>query len=329
MPSITIDEFRTRVLHRYEARGRAHKTRTQIKQVLRELAAVGVCETGQITDTAIEDWILAWPERSPVTFKSHLRCLCALCSVMKKKDWIPLDPFIDDPVASWLRDDSRPSPPRRRYSLSPGDVRRILARAELEARSGSWEACRDQAFVNTVFLTGARVGEVERFETSDLDRIKKTLSIHAKWVTNARGKKVWWKPKTVGSAAEIPIGDHLLEMLLLWSVRLCRPYRRQARVCPWLFPGKRLMGPWVTGSEGNTPLDRVRALGERAGVFGVTNKAGRKGIGTHRDIGLTPQGRREHFRHSDDATGDFYDERDVESRRADAIKIERFYLFGT
>jgi integrase len=184
-----------------------------------------------------------------------------------------------------------------------------------------------------MFLTGARIGEVLRFETSDIDRVAKTLTIRAKWVTSSKGKRVWWKPKTVGSAAEIPIGDHLLEMLLMWSVRMCRPYRRQSRVCTWLFPGKRLAGPWIGGGPGATPLERVRALAIRAlgkeRGTGVTCKAGRKGIGTHRDIGLTPQGRREHFRHSDDATGDFYDERDVESRRADAIKIERFYLFGT
>jgi integrase len=328
MPSLTIEEFEADVLLTYLGRGRSKKTTTQIKQVLRELRAVGVARTGDITDTAIARWMLAWPNRTPETSKSHLRCLSALCTRLRKKGLIDVDPFEVDSVSSWVRDDSRPSPPRRRYSKPPADVRKVLAQAALEARTGSWEACRLEAYANTIFLTGARPGEIQRLETSDIDRCAKTITIRAKLVTNSEGVQTWWKPKTVGSAATIPIGDNLLQMLLLWSIRMCHPHRRQYRTCTWLFPGKRLLGPWTTGGPGQSPLDQIRALGERAGVPNLTNKAGRKGIGTHQDIGLTPQGRRRFFRHSDDATGDLYDEQDADSRRADAMKIEKFYLFG-
>lgn len=329
MTSLPIEEFRKRILQRYAAKGKKKKTITQIEQVLRELVAVNVHETADITDEAIERWLLAWPTRTPVTFKSHLRCLSALCTIMRKKDWIDVDPFVDEPVSAWMRDDSRPAPPRRRYSKSPDDVRRIFALAKQEAESGSWEAWRRYALFATNHLTGARIGELLRLETHDVDRAAKTITIRAKWVTNSKGVRVWWSPKTRGSAGVIPIGDQLLEILLLWSVRRRRPYGRIYRSCTWLFPGKTLRGPWVTGGPGESPLEQIRALGERAGVRGLTNKAGRKGLGTYKEIGLTPMERREFFRHSDDATGDFYDDEKVESMRPAAAKIERFFLFGT
>ena len=86
-----------------------------------------------------------------------------------------------------------------------------------------------------------------------------------------------------------------------------------------------MRGPWTGGSKGERPLDQVKALGERAGVDNLTQKAARKGLGTYREIGLTPMGRRTSSGISDDATGDFYDRRDVNARRGDALAIERFF----
>lgn len=329
MPVISITDLREELLKRLLARGRAKKTRTQVIQVLRELEAVGVADSGDITDSAIDDWILAWPDRTPVTFQSHLRCLSGICTVARKRGWIAIDPFADDPPSAWMRLDSRPSPPRRLYAKLPDETRRLLRQGDLEAQDGGWEARRLQAYVHTLFLTGARPGEIQRLETTDIDRVAKTIHIHPKWVPDSKGKLTWWAPKTVGSAAEQPIGDHLVEMLLDWSIRLCHPYRRRYRACTWLFPGKRLLGPWVTGGPGCNPLDQVKALALRAGIGPTWQKSARKNIGTHREIGLTPQGRRDVFRHSDIPIGDRYDELQVESRRADAQKIEKFYLFGT
>jgi integrase len=328
MTSITIGDFRQKVLKKYLARGRAKKTITQIKQVLDELEALGVRETGDISDDTIDDWLLAWPSRTTVTFKSHLRCLSALCTLMKKREWIAVDPFADESVAAIMRNDSRPSPPRRRYSKSREDVCKVLAQAKLEAAGGSWFAGRDQMLANLVFLLGSRVGQILRIETTDVDRTSKTITIgKAKWITNSRGGQVWWKPKTVGEKV-IPIGDALLEMILFWSVRMCRPPRRRRRICTWLLPTVNLTGPWTSGGTGWSPLDRMKALGERAGVPDLTNKAGRKGLGTYKDL-LTPMERREYFGHSDEATGDYYNDERIDSMRPAAIKIEQYFLSGT
>ena len=319
MPAITIARFTDEVVLNYEGRGCGASTIRQVCQVLRELSTVGVTKTSGLTDEAISRWIKAFPERTPVTFKSHLRCLSALCTRAKKKGYIRVDPFDVDAISDWVRADSRPSPPRRRWSKTQEEVRRIFVLAEQEDDGSSWEAGRLHAYIKTIFLTGGRPGEIQRLSVSDFSPERKTLWIHPKWITGRSARRSWWKPKTIGSSATIPIGDGLVEVLELWS-RRCGS--------DWLFPGKRLWGPWIGGGKGVRPLDQVRALGVRAGVPGLANKAGRKGLGTHKEIGLTPFERREYFRHSDDATGDYYDDEKVESMRPAAAKIERFFLFG-
>ena len=75
-------------------------------------------ETAQLDDDAIEKWLLAWPSRTPVTFKSHLRCLSALCTRAKKKGWIDVDPtrgtFVgDDYIKIAIGRDYSDVPPNR------------------------------------------------------------------------------------------------------------------------------------------------------------------------------------------------------------------------
>ena len=235
-----------------------------------------------------------------------------------KKGYLRLDPFDVDGVNSWARLDRRPSPAKRTWSKPASQVRQVLALADDEALTGSWEAARLRAFVYTVFLTGARAGEIERLEVADVDLAGRTIAIRAKAVPiQGRGER-WWQPKTDGSSGLIPIGDELARILDEWS-RRCGS--------PWLFPGKKLRGPWTSGGPGVRPLDQVRALGQRAGVRDLTIKAGRKGLGTHaKGMGLTTFERREYFRHADDETGDHYNDEHVESMRPAARKIELFYL---
>ena len=328
MPNVPITRFQAEISKNYSARGRAPKTVKQIDQVLQELGRVGVSKTHHLGHVAITDWIAAWPERTPVTFRSHLRCLSAICTRAVEWGYLRRDPFEKSGISDWIRADSRPAPPKRRWSKPAEQIRAVLALADEEALTGGWEACRLRAYVHTQFLTGGRPGEIQRLRIEDFSRSTRTIEICPHYVTGKGGRKTWWKPKTLGSAAILPIGSNLVDLLSAWSRRVrCDSRRGRLRIrdCEWLFPGKMLWGPWVGGGAGETPLDQVKALGVRAGVPGLTCKAARKGIGTYREIGLTPQGRREYFRHSDDATGDLYDEHDIDSRRGDADRIERFF----
>ena len=133
MPAISIRRFTDRVVANYEGRCASSTTR-QVKQVLRELSALKtkqgkplVKRTSDLTDGAVNAWIKAYPDRTPVTLKSHLRCLSSLCTRAVKSGWLKLDPFDVDSIADWVRSDSRPAPPKRQWSRSPDDIRRVHA----------------------------------------------------------------------------------------------------------------------------------------------------------------------------------------------------------
>ena len=246
-----------------------------------------------------------------------------------KKGWLRVDPFEADDVDQWIRPDARPASPRRRWSKSPEDIRRLLAAADARAKSGSWLAARDRAYVYTLFLTGARPGEIDRLDVEDFDPRFQTITIRAKWITGRGGRRSWWKPKTPGSSGTIPIGEKLVRVLQEWLVRRPRHPRRRDD-CTALFPGERRMGPWTGGGKGVRPLDRVKALAGAAGIGPTWRKSARKGIGAHgKLIGLESLERTGIFRHADAATSEAYNDEQVDSLRPAVAKIERFYLHGT
>jgi len=327
MSAISIIRFEREVVANYQGRGRAPKTVRQVQQVLRELRAVGVTRTNQVNSQAIERWIAAWPDRTPETFRSHLRCLSSLCTRLKKLGLVRLDPFEVDGVADWMRLDSRPAAPRRRWSKPADQIRAVYAVAERRAATGRWKAWRDWAYLRTLFETGGRSGEIQRLRIIDVDTCAQTITICPHWITGRGGRRYWWRPKTIGAAGVIPIGPGLADLLGEWSRRVMWESRRgKLRItnCEFIFPGANLWGPWTGGGPGESPLDRIKALGVEAGVPGLTCKAARKGLGTY-NMGLSPDGRRRHMRHADLGTTDLYDEHDTESRRGDAILIERFF----
>ena len=62
-----------------------------------------VRSTQDLNDLTIAAWLTAWPARTPVTFKSHLRCLSSLCTRAKKKGYLRIDPFDIDSIADLMR----------------------------------------------------------------------------------------------------------------------------------------------------------------------------------------------------------------------------------
>lgn len=342
MPSLPIGSFERegsfahRVVLDYLGRDAAPSTVRQVKQVLRELAAAGVSESYQIDNTAIARWRLAHPSRGTETIKSHLRCLSAICTIAAHEGWIERDPFDLHSVKDRVRADARPKGPRRQYHRTPDEIREMLALSTKEAAGERWEDLRRWAYAHTLFLTGARAGEVQHLLARNVDHRNGTITIEPVEVPIRGGKTRWWRPKTVGSATTLPAGPRLLAVLAAWEGRRLSPEREPRyripirRDCPWLFPGKTLVGPWTCGGPGVRPLDQIRDLGRRAGIDGLAQKSARKSVGTHaKTMGLGGLERKALFRHSDEATGDLYDEEAVESLRPAVIRIEGFYLTGT
>jgi len=325
MPSIAIARFTDEIIAIYMAKDRARSTIDQVKLVLRELAECGARRTGDFTVATIAGWRNAHPGRSASTTKAYLRVMSALCSYAKFQGYLRRDPFDLYGVNEWVRDDARPKVPRRQYHRSPEEIRNVLALATEEAGGGDWMACRLEAYVYTLFLLGARPGEVQHILSPNVDHGACTITIEPVEVPVGKGLR-WWRPKTVGSSTTLPAGPALLAVLKKWERRrLINGFR--VSTCPFLFPGAKLRGPWTSGGPGVSPLDHVRALGERAGIKDLVNKSARKSVGTHaKTMGLGGLERKALFRHSDVRTGDYYDEDRVESLRPAVAKVEGFYL---
>ena len=345
MPSIPIGPFDERrrftrpgtlgykIVLDYEGRDCAASTVRQVERVLRELMAVGVARSYQIDNEAIALWRRAWPDRSTETWKSNLRCLSAVCTIAKFEGYLRKDPFELHSVKKRVRDDARPKTKGPQYHRTPEEIRKVLELAAAEAKGGDWEAMRLSAYTHALFLTGARPGEIQHLLAANVDFRRGTIRIEPVQVPVRGGRTRWWRPKTVGSSKALPAGPRLLEILEAWErVRLVP--RRQPRYripirrdCPFLFPGKSLVGPWTCGGPGVRPLDQIRELGERAGVADLVNKSARKSVGTHaKTIGLGGLERKALFRHADLKTGEAYDEEDAETLRPAVKRIEQYYL---
>ncbi|HMF38286.1 MAG TPA: site-specific integrase [Isosphaeraceae bacterium] len=180
----------------------------------------------------------------------------------------------------------------------------MLRLLDMEAGRGGWAEGRLQALVYTYAFTGLRKCEALMLEHADIDLGGRILTVRP---------KQGWRPKTVSSAAELAIAEPLADVLGRWIPRTG---------CKWLFPGRRLLGPWLHGYQGTKPLDQVKAAGQRAGIEGLTILGFRKSIGTlSKSWGITQLERKSLLRHTSVQTGESYDEPDRDLSRHTVSKI--------
>lgn len=284
----------------YQPPLRAPSTRRQVRQVLREIEPHARSVRG-LAPPAVAAWIAARPERSAVTARSHLRCLRSICSYALAAGYLDRSPFDWRPVSAWVRQPkARLRPPRH---LTAVEVSRVLQVATDESAS-SWRAARLQALVYALAYLGLRAGEALHLGLADLDLDRSTVVIRS---------KPTWRPKTASSEAWLPLAVPLAAVLGPWSRRTGSD---------WLFPGARLVGPWTGGGPGSKPLDEIRALGDRAGVTGLTLAAFRKTLGTlAKGWGMGQLELKALLRHSQVETQLWYDESDVDVLRPAVSRI--------
>ncbi len=317
MRNISWDLLRAEILSLYEPPLRAIATYRQMRQILTEFGAVpGVKHPSDLSPPNIASWIKLHPNRGPARTASLLRCLSAAATYAchatdgRGHPYLAKDPFDFRSPGQWVRLDSRPSsrPPVHR---SAAEIGRVLELADAEASEGSWQAGRRQALVYTYAFTGLRKCEALHLEVADIDLFGRTLVI---------APKLNWRPKTVRSAARLPLAQPLADVLARWLPRTG---------CQWLFPGRRLKGPWTGGPPGHKAIDEIRLAGERVGVPGMKPSTFRKSVGTlAKNFGISQLELKALLRHTTVETQRYYDEEDAEILRhaIDKIQFPRIVL---
>jgi integrase len=219
-----------------------------MRQVLGEFAQF--CPTtADLTPAVIAGWIQLHPERRPETTLALLRTLAAACTYGVLVSALEANPFAWRSPTAWVDwDVPELDPPVH----SSEEMARVLAQVNTEAAGGAWNALRLQAVVYAYAYLGARKREVLGLRIEDVDLAGGSVAIR----TNRRRGL-----KTRSSAAHLPIPAELGKVLAAWM---------PLTGCEWLFPGARRQGPWLEGPPGLKAIDQVKALGQRAGVPGLT-----------------------------------------------------------
>lgn len=252
--AIPFTKFRAECEAMYQA-DRARKTFLKVRQGLREIGDLGVESTEDLTPPVIARWLKSRPDRGYWTRVSLFSSIRAAMGYAARRRYVETNPF-----EAWeFNLGARPKLPEMHHSAEA--LARVFERAAAEAPMG-WKERRLQALFATAAFTGMRKLEILRLRMEDLDLENGVIEIVAR-VGNL---------KTPGSEQPIPCPDILIAFLRDWTPRAGSD---------WLFPHCRRTGPWLEGKQRNKPLDSLKALGERAGVKGLTFQSLRHSWATH------------------------------------------------
>lgn len=261
--SVPFARFADAVLSLYAPPLRRIATYRKIRQVLAEFAAIAAT-TADLTPKAISDWIVSHPDRRRSTVRALLSALRSAVNLVGDEHGL-VNPFGRRKLHAYLPTGTFHPPIRRHFG--PLELARVLAQADKEAQDGSWTARRRRLVVYLAAYTGARAREILGLRVEDLDLVEGLIRIRP----NAQ------RPlKTEASVRELPIAGPLASALEGWV-------SRGDRKSPWLIPHQYLTGPWLHGTTASRPLGQVKALGERAGVPGLTLLAFRHSFATSAD----------------------------------------------
>lgn len=270
---IPWDIFRERVLALYTPEMRAKATLARVRNVLDLLRAQGAQTTADLTIDLIAGFITSRPEsQSPHTIRSLLVCARTICNFAVKLGGLRMNPFDLRGPSQWVRCGR---PKGKKYHAMADIVRVLdLARRDVEVKPEGWSRWRAQrlyALLATAAYTGMRRGEALHLMVEDLDFRAGLIFIVARQ-----------RLKTYASDQPVPMPPALAPILTDWlQHRLDGPYDRKPLDTGWTFPTSDRMSPWTSGAPGDKPLDRLVALGQRAGVEGFTFHSLRHSLATH------------------------------------------------
>lgn len=301
---IPWSEFTAEILPLYDPPLRSKNTRSRVKSILGQLAALGVTSTADLTPALVAKYIASQPaSQSRNTTRGYLSYLRSLCNYAAGRRYVFISPFMLR--RQWVR----PSPPLAKSHHSLEEIARVLcqARKEIESkrqhsqasRWAEWRARRLFTLFGVVSHTGLRKNEALKLRVEDIDLPGRMILVRPR----ANSGELL---KTDASAAPVPIPADLVPIIDAWLPHLALPspevlasvkrgpFGKSVGYDPpdpgWLFPCSARNAPWTGGSKGHKPGDALKALGVRAGVQGLTFQSLRHSWATHAESawGLSP-----------------------------------------
>lgn len=255
---LSWDDVRALFEELYGSGNKPKETRQKIRQAITQLERHSLFPA-DVDERTIAAYTRASTQRgnSPATTNSVLGHMPAITKYLAGKKVIPGDPF---QLGLSFRRKEQPARRRRNKHHSIADIARILQLADQEwgdAKSlqQRFNAGRTRALVWLLSHLGTRATETLCLRR---DRIAGGFVD----VLHEDQPEGWCK--TRGSERRIAIPAEAQRRLDEWMT-FSEPFGYQR-----LFPCLRKDSPWLHGLSQHRPLGRVKALGARAGVNGVT-----------------------------------------------------------
>ncbi len=302
---IPWNDFRTELLAMYKPPLRAIATRREVTHVLNLVAELGARTTADL-DTGLIARVCESipPGQSARTLLKHLRYLRVMANFAVNSGWLKVSPFTIRPVRQWV---PRVGPPAPKKWYPAADVRRVLDLLQEDCQRTAgwarWRSYRLWAAVSVVAYAGLRKTEALTLHVADVDLDRRIINLSARR-----------RLKTQLSTAPVPMCLALVPIVRAWlEVRPEHPddFPVPAEV-PWLFPCMTRRSPWLHGSVGTKPIDRLQEVGKRAGVPGITWQSLRAACATRMEgAGYSALTIQRVLRHANISTQEWYRAADV------------------
>jgi len=254
------DQFTAEFMALYAPGLRAACTRKSMARVLGIMQALGVQSTADLTTGLIARLVSSRPAgQSSYTVRGVLRQAQAACTYAVNTRRLAFSPFQIRPLRSWVRLEA---PKRGKRHLTREEMHRLieLLKLDVDTKRGwaQWRARRLLALVALVAYTGLRKSEALYLKVEDIDLQRRVLLV----ISRAEHRT-----KTACSAAALPIPRPLVPILEEWlKYRLQTPPGFVREPSVWMWPNLNTPTPWVNGSNGCKPLERLAAAAKRAGI---------------------------------------------------------------